>query len=125
MKKIILYILLGVLSCTYISCEQGYKYSYRLENDTDTIISVHFKTNFIDSTIFIEPGKETEIFNTFHGLEGFNGPFFSKIKRDFFYINIKKGILESRRNYLQTKEWKFSKKGNVGVYFSKIEQWEF
>jgi hypothetical protein len=109
----------------FFSCEQGYNYEYSLENNTDSVITIYFKTKFGDSTLFIESNKVRIIFDTYHGLEGNGGPFFSDVKNDFIKISVIKGGIKSSKNYLQNDLWKFSKKNKSGRYQAVVKESEF
>jgi hypothetical protein len=109
-----------------VSCEQGYSYSYNLFNNTDTIISVYLKTRFKDSSFTILPKETKEIFTTFHGFEGFGGPFYSAVKNDLNNLLVKRGIKFSSKNYRETNLWKFEKKNDFkAVYKAVVTNAEF
>ncbi|HEY5462636.1 MAG TPA: hypothetical protein VIJ95_05210 [Hanamia sp.] len=121
--KFIVFVLVLI---TFSSCEQGYSYNYILTNNTDTTITVFIKTFSQDTTFTFLPRETKNIFSTFHGMEGFGGPFESEVKFDLDRIIIKKGKKISLKDYRKTESWKFIKKDkSIAEYKSIITNSEF
>lgn len=102
------------------SCEKGYSYNYILSNNTDTIISVYFKTFSLDTTLEVQPKEIKQIYSTFHGVEGSGGPFPGDVKFDFDTIIIKKGKRKSMKDYSKNIEWKFTKKDDFKAEYKAV-----
>jgi hypothetical protein len=90
-----------------VSCEYAYPYRYSVTNTSDTIISVHIKTYRIDSVCEIKRDEERIIYTTDHGIEGSKGPYFQDVSEDLYILTVRKGVLNSKRDFLSNSSWLF------------------
>ena len=124
-RPLFIFLTLSISGILY-SCEQGYSYNYQLTNNSDTIISVYFRSFSQDTSFTLIPGDTKMFYSTFHGMEGFGGPFKRSIKNDIKSLIVKKGRKISNKNYLNDNEWFFDKKNDFkAVYKAVITNKEF
>lgn len=101
------------------SCDKMYKYHYKVENNTNSSLVIHYiAENYskIDTIITIHKDSSSIIFIAdSHGAEGGNGPFdnFFDIK-GFEILSI--DTIKTKIDLSNKKYWQFSKIGDIGFY---------